>query len=533
MAQVVRTCPLFAGLFLAITAFSAIGQTVAVNRYDVAGNTLLSAADVDAALALHTGAKDLDGLRNAATALQNRYRMAGYGAVVVTLPEQTLADGTVKLQVTEGKLGQVQVTGVDQFSVDNIRRSLPALKEGTTPNLLRLDAQTLLANDNPAKNIRLVFQPGLRSGEVDVVVAAQEEPLSQWTAGLDNTGRPGAGEYRASLAYTHANVADADHVLRLRAETSLQKPADNPMLALAYRVPLYGRNAALDLNFTHSNSKTQSTSTAAGDLSFSGQGQSAGARFIWFLPQASESKQQVSAGIDVRNYRNACNVAGLGQEACGTSGNNQVGVRPLVLTYQNQAIGRHMASVSYSANLLPGGSSGRDASFQAARPGAQARYTVLRGQWHSVHATGDNSWLTLKTSGQWAPKALISAEQFGIGGANTVRGYLDRELVGDRGLTASLDWTHNLLPWLPAWEWPTGQSLNGNLFVDAGQVSNLLGTACAAGISSCNLYSVGLGLQWAHNKRWTVKADLARALSTGPSTPSGKHRMHVSASYQF
>lgn len=535
MAQRQWVCPqhVLAGFFLAATAFSAIGQTVAVTRYEVAGNTLLPTTDVDKALANHTGPKDLEGLRAASSALQNSYRMAGYGAVVVTLPEQTLADGTVKLQVTEGKLGQVQVTGVDQFSTANIRRSLPALQEGTTPNLLKLDAQTLLANDNPAKNIRLVFQPGLRTGQVDVVVSAQEEPISQWVVGLDNTGRPGSGEYRVSAAYTHANVADQDHVLRLRLETALQKPADNPMLAVAYRVPLYGLNSALDFNLTHSRSLTESTSTAAGDLSFSGQGQSLGARFMWFLPQAGESKQQIAAGVDFRNYRNACAVAGLGQEACGTSGNNQIGVRPLVLSYQNQAVGRHMASVSYSANLWPGSGNGADANFQAARPGAKARYSVLRGQWSSVHATGDNSWLTVKTSGQWAPKALISAEQFGIGGANTVRGYLDRELVGDRGYSASLDWTHNLQPWLPGFELASGQSLNGNLFVDTGGISNLLGTACTTGQTVCSLSSVGMGLQWAHNKRWTLKADIARALRTGPSTASGKARLHLNASHQF
>lgn len=535
MAQRGRVCPqhMLAGFFLAVTAFSAIGQTVSVNRYEVAGNTLLPGTDVDTALALHTGAKDLEGLRAAASALQNRYRMAGYGAVVVTLPEQTLADGTVKLQVTEGKLGQVQVTGVDQFSTANIRRSLPALQEGTTPNLLKLDAQTLLANDNPAKNIRLVFQPGLRTGQVDVVVSAKEEPVTHWVLGFDNTGRPGSGEYRVSLAHTHANVADKDHVFRFRLETALQKPADNPMLALAYRAPLYGLNSALDFNLTHSRSLTESTSTAAGDLSFSGQGQSMGARFLWFLPQAGEAKQQIAAGVDVRNYRNTCTVAGLGQEACGSSGNNQIGVRPLVLSYQNQAVGRHMASVSYSANLWPGSGNGADANFQAARPGAKARYGVLRGQWSSVHATGDNSWLAVKTSGQWAPKALISAEQFGVGGANTVRGYLDRELVGDRGISASVDWTHNLLTVLPSLELPTGQSLNGSLFADAGQVSNLLNTACAAGQNRCSLVSMGVGLQWAQNKRWTLKADLARALRAGPSTASSKSRLHINASYQF
>jgi len=66
-------------------------QTVQVSGFEMVGNTLLPKA-------------------------QLAYRQAGFGAVVVTLPEQTLAEGTVKLQVTEGKVGMVQVAGVQPYS---------------------------------------------------------------------------------------------------------------------------------------------------------------------------------------------------------------------------------------------------------------------------------------------------------------------------------------------------------------------------------------------------------------------------------
>ena len=479
------------------------------------------------------GQQSLDGLKAAINALQLAYRQAGFGAVVVTLPEQTLADGTVKLQVTEGKLGQVQVTGAQQYSAANVRRSLPALQEKQTPNLITLDAQSLLANENPSKNIRLVFQPGLRVGEVDVVVSTTEQPVSQTTLSVDNTGRPASGTWRAGVSYMHANMADADQVLRLRLETSLSQPANNPVVSATYRIPLYGWGGALDLNLTHSQSNTRATSTAAGDLSYSGQGSSLGARYQWLLPQAGEAKQQLGVGLDMRHYRNTCQVGELGSAGCGTA-NNSVGVRPVMFSYQVQSAGKYSGNLTLSANLLAGGRNGDEASFEASRPGAKRRYTVLRGQWQSVHPTGDKHWLSLRASGQISPHALIAAEQFGVGGASTVRGYLDRELVGDQGLAASAEWSFNAATLLPTWaDLPEGQTLFASVFADMGQTRNKLGTACMAGTTTCSLASAGLGLQWSRDKHWALKAELGRTLKAGATTASGKARLHVSYNLHF
>lgn len=50
------------------------------------------------------------------------------------------------------------------------------------------------------------------------------------------------------------------------------------------------------------------------------------------------------------------------------------------------------------------------------------------------------NWITsLRVDGQWASQPLISNEQFGIGGVNSVRGYHEGEAVGDTGWHLSLE----------------------------------------------------------------------------------------------
>ena len=48
--------------------------------------------------------RTIDTVKQAADALEKAYKDAGYGAVFVDIPEQEVADGLVRLKVTEGKL---------------------------------------------------------------------------------------------------------------------------------------------------------------------------------------------------------------------------------------------------------------------------------------------------------------------------------------------------------------------------------------------------------------------------------------------
>lgn len=56
-----------------------------------------------------------------------------------------------------------------------------------------------MINDNPAKNARVVLQPGRSPGEVEALVVVEERPVQRWVLGLDNSGTPDTGRYRASM----------------------------------------------------------------------------------------------------------------------------------------------------------------------------------------------------------------------------------------------------------------------------------------------------------------------------------------------
>ena len=104
-----------------------------VDRFEVLGNTLLATNLISSVLAPYTGdAVDLDGfigkITNAIGALQLEYFHRGWFTVKVAFPSQKATNGSGLLQVTEGKLAAVRISGNRYFSSNNIMAKLPYVK---------------------------------------------------------------------------------------------------------------------------------------------------------------------------------------------------------------------------------------------------------------------------------------------------------------------------------------------------------------------------------------------------------------------
>ena len=113
-----------------------------VYEYRVLGNTVLPAREIEATVYPLLGpGKRLADVEKARDALVATYRKAGFGTVLVDIPEQSVDDGVVRLQVTEGKVGRVEVRGARFFSTREIKQELPAVQPDSVPKLPEFQAQ--------------------------------------------------------------------------------------------------------------------------------------------------------------------------------------------------------------------------------------------------------------------------------------------------------------------------------------------------------------------------------------------------------
>ena len=495
-----------------------------IERYRVLGNTVLKPETVTRVLIGYTGPqKDFGDVQRALEALQNAFQDAGYGAVQVTLPEQELDDGEVDLDVIETRLGKIDVQGNDYHDERNIRNSLPEVTEGRTPNSLAIARNLRIANENSSKQTQVALRSSSQDGEVDATIKVVDDNPIKRSVSLDNTGTYSTGKYRAGFGFQHANMFNRDHVLTLQYITSPEHPSAVTVLGLGYRVPLYKLGHSIDLIAGYSD---VTSGTVAQLFNVSGAGTVFGARYNQNLDRSETYEHKIIYGIDYKAFKN--NVTFL------TSTLPQVPditVHPVSITYsglRRSADSQLDFYASYTQNIFPGGNDGANSDFQGPSPifagpatlfpsgsrvGAKAGYTVIRAGANYTRQVWGEWQARAVVAAQHTEHALIAGEQFGVGGADSVRGFDERAFSNDRGYRGSLElYTPDMAS---NFGW-TGGRVKFLVFYDTANLTrNLRQGAEQDGLS---LDSYGIGLRLQTKNYLTLRADYAQVKHDGGMT---------------
>lgn len=424
---------------------SAAALRFPIERFDVQGGAPLTPAEIEAVLRPYTGpARTFEDVQRAAAVLETEYRQRGYAAVQVILPEQTLEGGVVRLEVLQARIGRITVTNNQRFSEDNLRRSLPALKEGEPPNIAAISQASQVANQSPAKEVRVLLKPTDVPGRVDATIdVVREERPARFFASIDNTGTQATGRDRTSVGFQHSNLFDRDHILTAQFTTSAEKSDKVTIGTLGYRIPLYGLGDSIDAYAGYSDVDSGQSTTPLGPLAISGRGALGGLRYNWSLRRIGEYEHRVILGADYRRFDSVCTLGDLGPEGCISAGiaPGRVSVLPLSIGYAAgwAPPGRRLDLYANVSRNVPFGGSGDAGAFRRAQANAEPGFTVLRlGVSMASAFAGDWQWRIAGT-GQASGDPLIPGERLGAGGYNTVRGFLEREVLGDSGLIGNAE----------------------------------------------------------------------------------------------
>lgn len=508
-------------LWLGLVGTVGAEPSFTIKHFSVSGSSLISSAEIGAVLQPHTGPQrrfaDIEAARQE---LQSLFIERGYSTVKVLIPEQEISTGLVRFIIEEHHIGQVTVFGAKHHDETNIRASLPGLREGELPNVIKVAESLRLANENPSKNTQLVFRPGSRPNELEALLRVEDSKPWKAFAGLDNSGSAETGRSRMTLGYQHSNLFNRDHVLTLQTIVSPEQFDQVSIFGAGYRIPLYDWHSAIDLYAGYSD---VDSGTVAGLFDISGRGRIYGARFSHLVPKTGQFEHRISLGLDYRAYEN--NIRFLGNPL-GTD----VTVRPLSLGYHGKWTGKRSLAnyhLGFHANL-PGVEHGKDLDFALARGGADARYKLFRAGLDLSHSLTGDWQLRGRIKGQYSDEPLVSGEQFTLGGADSLRGLQESLIGGDSGLNASLElYTPDFAAKTPV----ANDSLRFLAFVDAGQVDVI--NAGAGQASHTQLLSAGLGLRYGIKDSLNLSLDIGRVIDDGNINGLSKGRVHGSMSYVF
>lgn len=521
-----------------------------IRRFIFDGATLVPRDRLEAHTRPFTGAQRVfSDVQRALAAVERAYAEAGWSAVQVLLPEQELARGEIHFQVIEARIGRVLVEGNKFFDEANIRASLPSLAPGKAPNINEISRHLRVANENPGKQTQLLLRPGQEERAVDALLRVVDEKPVKYSVTVDNSGTPLTGRLRVGVGLQNANLSGIDDVLSLQYVTapysdhldesgrpdrySLIPSRKVTILGLGYRVPLYERGDSLEFSAGHSN---VNSGVVGGLFSVTGAGTIFGARYNANLDKIGDYEHRLSFSFDWRTYDNkGVRVVGSDEQLIP-----DVTVHPVGITY-SALYRRQDSETGFSVGVvrnIAGGNDGGAEDFCKLRNNglgdcAAARYEIWKWSFNHNQALGGDFQLRLALNAQRTNDMLVPGEQFGIGGADSVRGFLEREVSDDSGIRTSGE------VYTPDFGGKTGipaARMRALLFFDWGRVDR--NRPAPGEILSQSIASWGLGLRVSQGTSMAFRIDYAIVLDANAPQSTNAHtvgstRVHASFSYVF
>lgn len=536
----------------AVQAQAAAAPAEEAPRFDVfefvvEGNTVLPVPAIEQAITPFLGPRrTMADVESARAALEKVYQGAGYLSVFVDIPEQRLGpDGVVTLQVLEGRIERLSVSGSRYFSQGYIRSKVAEFAEGRVPNFNEAQRQLALVNRSEERRVQPVLRPGRVPGTVQVDLQVSDELPLEGSIELNNQHPADTKPWRLAGSVRYDNLFQRDHSLAINLQTAPQQPSQSQVGVLNYAIPLDSGHS-VSAYAVYSDSAVQTL----GGITALGNGITLGLRYaIPFF--AGQSAHSVTFGVDYKDLKQQLVTAGAGDPATSTplrylpvqvayngSWAEAGSQGQLALTFIGAA--RRILQREVPDCPRADGSFGPADQFACNHRGADGGFGLLRGDLKLTEPLWGGHQLTLRLAGQFAPQPLVSGEQFAAGGADSVRGYLESSANGDLALLGSVQWRS---PRFGAWfgdaaasradaaAGPWWGDLSAIAFLDAARVTTL--EPAAGQDSRVPLLGSGVGLRLEGRGRVNAGIDLAWPQKATANQASGPLRVHARLSLRF
>ncbi|MDR2856339.1 MAG: hypothetical protein LBV50_00635 [Novosphingobium sp.] len=408
---------------------------------------------------------DLQGIIGEINALYRQHRILTARAI---LPPQRVADGVVRIELVEGRLGEVSIDGARTTRKSWIT-GWTGLTVGGPLDTHRLERRLELYNHVNDSQIGAKLHPGSAFGETDLQLQVQEPPRFQLRVFADNEGAESIGGKEVGLdAAINSPLGRGD---RLGLYYVHAAGADFGMVN--YAVPLNHRGSRLGLSFSDIYSHV--VSGPYKDFGVRGHSQSGQLQFSqpiahfgrWWLDGA------LAGGIS--RSSNEILDADLGNDT----------VR--FVSGSLTAIGQYDTSTFTVSLTNRYNWIGSDTE-----PDRGADLWQFSGTW--VQKITGSQYTVVRLGGQYSGTHLLTSNlAMQMGGNSTVRGYPLGAIAGDDGYYANLEYHRRL-----------SKGVAGMVFADFGGVHT-------SGTPDQHISSVGVGLDMTLFKNLAINVTAARA----------------------
>ena len=496
------------------------GRLTTVLRFQPEGTTLVDPAAVQAVLSRWLNRPvSLADLREATAAVEALYRQRGWLARV-SLPGQDITDGTVRLAVTESRLGRIVLQQGDKPLAATPTARVQALlaqllATGQPLNLPTLERALLLADDIPGVRVNGSLQASDTPGSTDVVVALSPSVPYRGQASLDNGGNRATGSERATAQLSLLSPLGQGEQINLHGSAS----RGSQYLSLGGYLPVGNQGWRIAATAGVLRYQVRDARNTTTGLPPEGSITGWGASVQYPLVRTALSNWLLSAGLLQTQWRNRDDNQTLGVMEIASRGRSRTLELGLVGNQFDQLGGGGANNASLA--LTQGRLSLDGSPIQVADAytvATQGRYSKLRWSASRLQTLTPSLSLLGSATGQFASANLDPSEKMYLGGMDGVRAYPNAEGGGSTGTRASLELRQDLDA-----QW------QASAFYDWGQVQqykhNRYASSSATPLVAHNritLQGAGLALTWRGAHGVQVQGTWARRIGSNPlATPSG------------
>jgi len=486
--------------------------TFNIYEYTVDGNSLLPDLSIENAVSAYLGeGKTLRDVEGARAALERVYHDAGYCTVLVSIPEQNVDIGAVALHVVEASIDRLKVKGAEYTLPSDIKSRVPELAEGKVPNFNTMQAELTALNRAADSKVTPILRAGKTPGTVEMQLDVEDQIPLHGSVEWSNRQSPNTTAQRLSASLRYDNLWQRGHSFSLTMQVAPQRPSDARVLAGTYVLPVDASGNTLTVYEVLSRSQFANLPGMEG-LGLLGNSDTFGTRLSLPLHSTADYAQTFAFGVDYKNVQQT--TAPL---AGGAGFDQPIRYVPLVATYNGNLFGQNRSTTLdlTATSGLRGFFGNNDNAFDAKRSGASASFLVLRTGLQ--HTENFSRWaLYGKLETQESSGILVPTEQYAAGGADSVRGYLESEVVGDRGIRGTVELRTQQFSFGgqgSAWRW------SGLAFLDAARMKTIrLSGDVLPEVQ--RLSGGGFGLRFVAPHGLTVDLNAARALLADPQRDS-------------
>lgn len=462
------------------------------------GDSLLTPQEIEAAVAPFEG-RDLSiaELQNAANALTELLKSKGHFLARAILPVQELTSGELQLEVLEGSIDQINVEGNEYYSAEFIKNHLEdGLGPGRTLDEATLQRKLLLLNDNLDLNVQAVLEPSVQEGKADVTLQVKDNLPLHAGVNYDNFGTQFTNIHRVGPHFTVGNVLQQGDAFN--AHYLLGMPDNRASFFQAsYSSLLDDDGTRFTLGYANGASTLGQQLQV---LDIRGKANIYSASVVMPLVRSLTERQELSLSYSYKDINNSL-----------------LGALAGVDKYHSLRVGFNgdwadESGHDYLRVALTQGLGGDSLIGPIARTQAAPAFTKLNLDLTRVHYIDDPFFFVFRGSGQYTRNTLYAAEQFALGGIDSVRGYPQSQFLGDVGYNLSAE-----ARWIP---FEDRRDVQFSAFLDHGGATIL--RPQPGQLASQILTGAGLGLRFELGSSTQMRVDVGWPLFPGRNSSGDK-----------